>query len=144
MAITPDGTTLVVAQTRGARLTAYTISTDGSLDGERVFADLGAAWDYPDGICMDAEGAVWMADPIHQCCVRIVDGGQPTHVVETKPYACIACALGGPDRRTLFLMLSPPHGHPDSPRMVLGEPATSLRPSRIEAIEVDVPGAGSP
>jgi sugar lactone lactonase YvrE len=126
------------------RLTAYEIAADGSLHGERVFADLSAGRDNPDGICMDAEGGVWVADPHHRCCVRVLDGGQLTHVVDTSPFECVACMLGGPDLRTLFLVLVEPRDAPDRESFVIGGPAAPLGTSRVEALPVDVPGAGWP
>ncbi len=99
MAVSADNTTLVVAESYRTRLTAFTIAPDGSLSDRRVFADLGA--DPPDGISMDAEGAVWYADVPHQQCVRVREGGEVTDVVGLDRGA-FACALGGPDGRTLF------------------------------------------
>jgi len=143
-AISADGGTLVVAQSHMGRLTAYAIAGDGELHDERVFADLPANRSNPDGICIDAEGAIWMADPHHHCCVRVLDGGQLTHIVDTSPYECVACALGGPQRRTLFLVLAPPRDAPGSEQLVLGGPPPAVRGARVEALEVDVPGAGWP
>ena len=93
---------------------------------------------------MDAEGAVWLADSHHSCAVRVLDGGQVTHIIETAPSECIACVLGGPDRRTLFLVLAPPRDAPGNDQLVLGGPAARSRDGRVEAIRVDVPGAGWP
>lgn len=143
-AITADGTTLVVAQSHAGRLTAYTIGDDGALDAERVFADLPARCDNPDGLCLDAEGAAWVADPHHHCCFRVLDGGQITHVVDTAPWECVACALGGEDRRTLFLVLVPSRDAPGREHFVIGGPPVAPRGSRVEALGVDVPGAGWP
>jgi len=143
-AIHADGATLVVAQSHMGRLTAYAIANDGSLQGERVFADLPAGRNNPDGICIDADGAVWYADPHHCCCVRVLDGGQLTHIVDTAPYECVACMLGGVDLRTLFLVLVEPRDAPGRENFVLGGAASAPGTSRIEALEVDVPGAGWP
>lgn len=143
-AIGADGSTLVVAQSHMGRLTAYAIAGDGSLHGERVFADLPGGRNNPDGICIDAEGAVWYASPPHRCCVRVLDGGQLTHIVDTSPYECLACALGGPERRTLFLVLVEPRDAPGRESFVIGGPAAAPGTSRVEALEVDVPGAGWP
>jgi sugar lactone lactonase YvrE len=143
-AISADGSTLVVAQSHMGRLTAYDIADDGSLHGERVFADLPGGRNNPDGICIDAEGAVWYASPPHRCCVRVLDGGQLTHIVDTSPYECLACMLGGPERRTLFLVLVPPRDAPGREEFVIGGPASRARGSRVEGLEVDVPGAGWP
>jgi sugar lactone lactonase YvrE len=143
-AISGDGATLAVAQSHVGRLTAYDIGDDGSLCGERVFAQLPGGRDNPDGICMDAEGAVWMADPPHQCCVRVLDGGQVTHIVDTTPYECVACMLGADGGTTLFLVLAPDRKDPAVASFAIGEPPSPVRVGRVEALEVDVPGAGWP
>jgi sugar lactone lactonase YvrE len=143
-AISADGSTLVVAQSHMGRLTAYEISADGSLHGERVFADLPTGRDNPDGICIDAEGGVWVADPHHSCCMRVLDGGQLTHVVDTSPLECVACMLGGPDLRTLFLVLVEPRDARDRVSFTIGGRAAPPGTSRVEALEVEVPGAGWP
>jgi sugar lactone lactonase YvrE len=144
-AISADGGTLVVAQSHGARLTAYSIAADGSLYDERLFAALPGGRDNPDGICIDGEGAVWVADPHHHCCFRVLDGGQISDVIDTAPMECVACALGGPDRRTLFLVLVPSRGEPGGEELVIGgPPVTRVGRSRVEAHEVEVPGAGWP
>ena len=143
-AVTADGQTLVVAQSHGGRLTAYRRTDDGTLHDERVFAQLPARTDNPDGICIDATGAVWMADPHHQCCVRILDGGQITHIIDTSPYECVACALGGDDRRSLFLVLAQDRHDPDGVRFAVGDPPSTARVGRVEYQRVDVPGAGWP
>jgi sugar lactone lactonase YvrE len=143
-AISGDGRALVVAQSHMGRLTAYAIADDGSLEGERVFADLPASHDNPDGICFDVEGGVWMADPHHHCCARVLDGGQVTHIIDTAPMECVACTLGGPERRTLFLVLVPSRDAPGRENFVIGGPPSEPRGSRVEAVEIDVPGAGWP
>ncbi len=101
MAITPDDSTLIVAESHAARLTAFAIAVDGSLDNRRVWAHLGddAA---PDGICLDADGAVWYADVPNQHCVRVAEGGEVLDVVEADR-GCFACMLGGADGQTLFI-----------------------------------------
>jgi sugar lactone lactonase YvrE len=142
--ISADGSTLVVAQSHMGRLTAYDVADDGSLRGERVFADLPAGRNNPDGICIDAEGGVWVADPHHRCCMRVLDGGQLTHIVDTAPFECVACMLGGPDLRTLFLVLVEPRDAPGREGFVMGGPAAPSGTSRVEALEVDAPGAGWP
>lgn len=141
-ALTSDGRMLVVAQSHMGRLTAYDVAEDGSLTDQRVFADLPARCDNPDGLCLDAEGAAWFADPHHQCCVRVRPGGQITHIVETAPLECVACALGGPDGCTLFLVLVIARDALGREEFVIGAPASSARSSRVEAVEVDVPAAG--
>ncbi len=99
MAVTPDNATLVVAESYRHRLTAFDIASDGSLSGRRVFADLGD--DPPDGITIDASGAVWYADVPHAQCVRVADGGEVLDRVELDRGA-FACMLGGDDGRTLY------------------------------------------
>jgi sugar lactone lactonase YvrE len=143
-AISADGRMLVVAQSHGARLTAYRIEADGTLTGERVFAALPAAFDHPDGICMDADSGVWMANPALMCCVRVLDGGQVTHVIETSPWECIACMLGGADRRRLYLVLAPSRKKEAGEQFILGGAPAVSRPGRVEVLRVDVPGAGWP
>jgi sugar lactone lactonase YvrE len=143
-AVSEDGDTLVVAQSHAGRLTAYDIGESGALTDERVFAALPRACDHPDGICIDRDGAVWMADPLNHCCARVLDGGQVTDVVDTGEWECIACALGDDDRHTLYLVLAPSRNDPNAPRFVLGDPPASARPGRVEAQRVEVPGAGWP
>jgi sugar lactone lactonase YvrE len=129
--VTPDGETLVVAETFGARLTAFTITEDGSLTDRRPFALLeGAA---PDGICLDAEGAVWVADANGAACLRVREGGDVVDRVDTDR-GCFACMLGGPDRRTLFLCTA--EGFEGA--------AIRRRTAAIERVDVEVPGAGWP
>jgi sugar lactone lactonase YvrE len=99
MAVSADNSTLVVAESYRCRLTAFDIADDGSLSGRRIFADLGE--DPPDGICFDAEGAIWYADVPHQHCVRVREGGERLDVVEFDRGA-FACILGGSDGRTLY------------------------------------------
>ena len=102
MAVTPDGATLVVAESHAHRLTAFTIAADGSLTDRRVWAELGDGA-APDGICLDADGAVWYADVPNRHCRRVAEGG---HVLDTVPVdrGCFACMLGGPDGRTLHVV----------------------------------------
>jgi sugar lactone lactonase YvrE len=101
MAITPDGTTLIVAESYGRKLTAFDIEPDGGLSGPRVWADLGDG--CPDGICLDAEGAVWYADVPNKRCVRVREGGEVLDTVEVDR-GCFACMLGGEDGSTLFIV----------------------------------------
>jgi sugar lactone lactonase YvrE len=102
MAVTDDDSTLIVAESYGGRLTAFDIGPDGELDNRRVWADLGEA--APDGICVDAGGAVWYADVPHRCCVRVREGGEILDKIELDR-GCFSCALGGPDGRTLFMVV---------------------------------------
>jgi sugar lactone lactonase YvrE len=101
MAVTPDNSTLIVAESYASRLTAFDIAADGSLSGRRVWAALDGG--VPDGICIDAEGAVWYADVPHKRCVRVREGGEVLATVDVDR-GCFACMLGGPDGRTLYIM----------------------------------------
>ena len=101
MAVTPDGGTLIVAESYGHCLTAFDIGADGTLGNRRVWADLGDA--APDGICLDADGAAWYADVPHRQCVRVAEGGEVLEVVKADR-GCFACMLGGEDGRTLYVV----------------------------------------
>jgi sugar lactone lactonase YvrE len=101
MAVTPDNATLIVAESYASRLSAFDIAADGSLANRRVWADLGGG--VPDGICLDAEGAVWYADVPNKRCGRVREGGEVLQTVELDR-GCFACMLGGPDGRTLFVI----------------------------------------
>lgn len=130
--ITPDGGTLIVAETYASRLTAFSIGEQGRLSDRRVWADLGSG--VPDGICLDAEGGVWVADPRNKEVFRVLEGGEITDRVSTDTHGCFACMLGGEDRKTLFLCTA----------LTSGEESAELRSGRIETVGVDVPGAGLP
>jgi sugar lactone lactonase YvrE len=99
--VTPDNATLIIAESYANRLTAFDIAADGSLSNRRVWADLGAG--VPDGICLDAEGAVWYADVPNRRCVRVREGGEVLQSIELDR-GCFACMLGGEDGRTLFIL----------------------------------------
>ena len=129
--ITPDGRQLIIAESWGRRLKAYDIERDGSLRNERLFADLGKR--VPDGICLDAEGGVWVADPRNASCFRVVEGGEVTDHIDLE-VNCFACALGGDDRTTLFMVNAP----------ASGEAAHENNAGRIETVTVAIPGAGLP
>jgi sugar lactone lactonase YvrE len=101
MAITPDNRTLIIAESHGKRLTAFDIAADASLSNRRVWADLNGG--VPDGICIDADGAVWYADVPNKQCVRVREGGEVLQTIEVGR-GCFACMLGGPDRKTLFIL----------------------------------------
>ena len=101
MLVMPGGSTLIVAESYAKRLTAFDIDADGGLSNRRVWADLGDG--VPDSICADAENAVWYADVPNQRCVRVREGGEVLQTVELDR-ACFACALGGPDGATLFMV----------------------------------------
>lgn len=129
--ITPDGTTLIVAESHGACLTAFTIAGDGTLHDKREWASVpGSA---PDGICLDAEGCVWFADAAGNACVRVTEGGEVKDRIETEGGA-YACALGGDDGRDLFVTTSV---------FPAGE-GCDFYPGRVVAYQVEVAGTGSP
>src|SRR5215212_9295342 len=101
MAVTPDNATLIIAESFAARLTAFDIAADGSLSNRRVWADLSGSGNG-DGICLDSEGAIWT--PVRDnACARVREGGEFLQRIELDR-SCYACMLGGPDRRTLFMM----------------------------------------
>lgn len=131
MVITPDGRTLVVDEHHAGRLTAFSIAPDGTLSNDRTWA---AAPDWlPDGCCLDADGAIWVASAGDPELRRIADGGQVLATV-TASQPAYACMLGGPDRSTLFICTAP--GGDDEGR--------ARMQGRIEATGVEVPGAGWP
>jgi sugar lactone lactonase YvrE len=133
MLVSADNSTLIVAESYAKRLTAFEIAPDGGLSNRRVWAELGDG--VPDGICLDAEGAVWYADVPNQRCVRVREGGEVLNTVELDR-GCFACALGGPDRTTLFMMATV-WGGPDS---MFSEPRTG----QVLAVEAPAPAAGWP
>ena len=106
MAVTPGGETLIVAESYGERLTAFTIGADGGLSRQRVWAGLNG--DAPDGISIDAHGDVWYADVPHKRCVRVREGGEVLQTVELDR-GCFACALSG-DGETLYVTANDWHG----------------------------------
>jgi sugar lactone lactonase YvrE len=131
MVITPDGRTLIVAEPAGTRLTAFTIGPDGSLTNQRVWAQLEGP---PDGIALDAENCVWAGVPREPGkFLRVAEGGEVKQRIEVSDRRAIACALGGPGRKTLFLLES----FKISPDSQSGN-------GRIRCVEVDAPGAGWP
>jgi sugar lactone lactonase YvrE len=132
MVITPDGRTLIVAESMANRLTAFSIGARGELTEQRLWAELGSA--TADGICLDAEGAVWVASPPTSEVVRVTSDGSITHRVPVLDQA-IACMLGGPNRRTLFVLSAP---------LRRAEKNRALLRGRIGTVLVDVAGAGLP
>jgi len=101
MVVTPDNSTLILGESFAGRLTAFDIAADGSLSNRRVWAELGGG--APDGICLDADDAVWYGDVPNKRCVRVREGGQVLETIELdrSPFACM---LGGPDGQTLFIL----------------------------------------
>ena len=133
MVISADRNTLIVAESTGRRLTAFTIDASGALRDRRVFAD--GLDGPPDGIALDADGAVWTSMTLAHQFERIVEGGEVTDRIDMGGRVAIACALGGPERRTLFLLSST-----DAyPKRLVG-----TRLSQLDAVLVDTPGAGLP
>ena len=130
--ITPDGSTLIVGESYGRRYSAYTIAEDGMAVDHRVWADLDGL--VPDGCCLDAEGAIWFADPVHKKVVRVKEGGEVLDDISTDQSA-VACMLGGPNGTTLFVLTSK-GTHPSR--------VDGTSTGRIETAEVSVPGAGWP
>ena len=130
--ITPDGKTLIVGETFGRALVAFDRGPDGALSNRRVWADLGAR--VPDGICLDAEGAIWVANPVAPECVRVTEGGEVLEVIDTGQ-PCYACMLGGDDGRTLFMLTAAALG---------GDGGADARTGKVVVAEVDSPRAGLP
>jgi len=135
MAVTPDNGTLIIAESHGKKLTAFDIATDGSLSNRRVWADLGAG--APDGICIDAEKAVWYGDVPNKRCVRVREGGEVLLTIDLDR-GCFACMLGGADDRTLFLIATEWRGMEKIPEVA------RARTGQILAIEAPAAGAGWP
>jgi len=129
--ITPDGKTLIVAETFAGVLTAFNVKADGSLGGRRFFAHLGNR--QPDGICLDADGAVWVSCFGQDEFIRVWEGGEISQRVPVPGRRAVACMLGGEDRKTLFLLTA---------ETTIEELAQGKSRGRIEIVRVDVPGAG--
>jgi len=133
MAVTPDNSTLIIAESHGKRLTAFDIAAGGSLSNRQVWAELGDG--APDGICIDAENAVWYGDVPNKRCVRVHKGGEVLQTINLDR-GCFACTLGGPDNRTLFMMAAEWHGFA---KMMDG-----LGTGRVFTVDVSAPGVGWP
>jgi sugar lactone lactonase YvrE len=131
MVILEDGETLVVAESFAAQLTAYTIAADGSLGDKRLWAQLGEY--LPDGICLDAEGCIWVAACINHACVRVREGGEILETVDTGELNPFACMLGGADGKRLFMC----NALDSSP-----ESTHETRSGRIDYVDVAVGAAG--
>ena len=130
--ITPDGATLVIGESYAGCLTAFDVARDGALSNRRTWAQLQGA--VPDGICLDAEGAIWSACPLTGRVLRVREGGEVTDVVTVDRRGAYACMLGGADRTTLYICTAD-----------ASNPAeTGPMRGAIEACEVGVPGAGLP
>ena len=133
MAVTPDNSTLIVAESYASRLTAFDIAADGGLSNRRVWAPAGD--DHPDGVCLDTAGAAWYADVGNKRCVRVAEGGAVLQTVDLDR-GCFACMLGGPDRRTLFLVAREWHGMDDV--------GTGTGTGQVLTLRAPAPGAGWP
>ncbi len=133
MVITPDGQTLICGETLAAQLTAFDLAPDGALDNRRCWAPTFPR--LPDGICLDAQGAVWIANPLAPECARIGAGGVVLDVVETGALNAFACMLGGPEHRHLFIMAAPTSDD---------ETVSKARLGAVLVAQVEVPGAGWP
>jgi sugar lactone lactonase YvrE len=129
--VTPDNSTLILAESYGNRLTAFDIAADGSLSNRRVWAELGGG--APDGICLDADGAVWYGDVPNKRCVRVREGGEVLQTIELDR-GCFACMLGGVDNRTLFMLAAEWPG----PASIEGGAPTG----QVLTVEVQAPGVG--
>jgi sugar lactone lactonase YvrE len=138
MALAPDGRALYVAEPGGSRITRFRVQRDGALADRELFARIapvaGQQHAPPDGICLDAAGAVWAAEPIGRRVLRIEPGGRVAARIEFDAHP-LAVALGGPERRTLFVCLADEISKP---------PRSAAATARIDALSVDVPGAGRP
>ena len=132
MVITPDGKTFIVAETLGLCLTAFDIEANGELSNRRRWADLGGR--APDGICLNAEGNIWVANALAPECVLVAPGGDVLDTVTTSQN-CYACMLGGEADTTLFIATAK-----DSHHAV----ASEVRSGKIEICSVAVAGAGWP
>jgi sugar lactone lactonase YvrE len=130
--ITPDGKTLILGETLGGVLTAFDIKPDGSLANRRVWATTTPR--VPDGICLDANGDIWIANPIAPECVLIAEGGAVLEVIETA-MPCYACMLGGEDGRSLFMLTAPTS---------LAHEAAAAPKGKLLVATVDSPHAGLP
>jgi sugar lactone lactonase YvrE len=129
--ISADGTTLIVAETFARRLTAFTIRAGGALSERRVWAALDRV--APDGLALDAQGCIWVADATHRRAVRVREGGEILDEIAHEDAGIYACALGGDDGRTLALCAAPSYEE---------RVATASREAKLLALTVDVPGAG--
>lgn len=138
--VTPNNSTLIVAESYGNKLTAFDIAADGGLSNRRVWADLDGCVPegVPDGICLDAEGAVWFGDIPNECCVRVRKGGEVLQKIKLDR-GCFACMIGGIDRRTLFMVTLEWRGMEG-----MADGADGERTGQILTTSVPAPGAGWP
>jgi sugar lactone lactonase YvrE len=135
MVVTPDNATLILAESYANRLTAFDVAADGGLSNRRVWADLDDG--VPDGICLDAERAVWYGDVPNRRCVRVREGGQVLETIELdrSPFASM---LGGPDGRVLFILAAEWHG------IEKVDEALAAQTGQVLTVRAPVPRAGWP
>lgn len=139
--LSADGRTLIIAESGAGRLTAFDIADDGTLSNRRTYAELtppeGSRIGFapPDGVCLDAAGGVWVADPVNASLFRVLPGGEVTDRFAYEGAIPIACVLGGPDRRTLLVCVAGDWRRDEVKKAPTG---------RIDAFDVDIPGAGRP
>lgn len=131
--ITPDGKTLIVGESLGFCLTAFDIGANGELSNRRVWAPLGER--VPDGIALDAEGGIWVANPFAPECFRVLEGGEVTEVITTGDQPCYACMLGGDDGKTLFMLTSSTSDATE---------AAKAKTGKMLVAQVDIGRAGRP
>jgi sugar lactone lactonase YvrE len=134
MVVTPDNATLIVAESYASRLTAFDIGSGGDLSNRRVWADLRDG--VPDGICLDADGAVWYGDVPNKRCVRVREGGEVLQTVDLDR-GCFACMLGGEDDHPLLFMVAAEWGGPSAV-------ADGARTGQVLTVEAPAPGVGWP
>jgi sugar lactone lactonase YvrE len=135
MAVTADNASLIIAESHAKRLTAFDIATDGSLSNRRVWADLGGG--VPDGICIDADNAVWYGDVPNKRCVRVREGGEVLQTIDLDR-GCFACMLGGMGKGTLFLIAAEWRGMEKIPEVA------RARTGQVLTVEAPAPGVGWP
>jgi sugar lactone lactonase YvrE len=133
MVVTPDNSTLIVAESYGNRLSAFDIAADGSLSNQRLWADLEGG--FPDGICLDVEKAVWYGDVPNKRCVRVREGGEVLQTIDLDR-GCFACMLGGAGDRVLFMMANDWSG--------TSTMADGARSGQVQTAEAPAPGVGWP
>jgi sugar lactone lactonase YvrE len=133
MVVTPDNSTLIVSESMAGQLTAFDVGSDGTLSNRRMWAS-GVA---PDGICLDTDGAVWTHDAQAHECVRVAQAGEVLDRVQLDR-ACFACMLGGPERRTLFILVADWEGTEGI------DAALARRTGQILVADAPAPGAGWP
>ncbi|MCL4445332.1 MAG: SMP-30/gluconolactonase/LRE family protein [Actinobacteria bacterium] len=130
--IWPDGSRLAIAESTASRISVFDLGPGGILSNRRVWADLpGYA---PDGICLDLQGCIWVANALGKECVRVAEGGEVVDRVTTEQF-CYACMLGGSDRRTLYILTA---------ETSVASVARESREGHVVVSDVDVPGAGLP